>query len=166
MVLEKLGEYATTEIADLKDLKKIPTGSGIYVMIYMENGKPKSIPRLNGKSDTEGILCIGKAVNLNRRILDFHGDVFDETLYSHSHSEGWNFRRYFRDNDFPQTIKLNAKNIRVCWTELESEKDADKLETDCIQYYIMKFQDKPPLNISIKRLRERRPGNKSKNLQT
>ena len=32
-------------------------------MIYIESGAPKSFPRLNGKYDKEGILCIGKAVN-------------------------------------------------------------------------------------------------------
>lgn len=126
-------------------------------MVYIEEDVPRCFPRLNGKVDKEGILCIGKAVNLNRRIMDFHRDVFDETLFRHNHSEGWNFRRYFRDNNFPDTIKLNAKNIRVCWNELNSERDADKLETECIQHYIMKYQDKPPLNISIKRQRERRP---------
>ncbi len=154
MILEKLGEYATAKIADLEALKKIPMCSGVYVMVYVEDGQPKCFPRLNGKSDMEGILCIGKAVNLNRRIGDFYRDIFDETLYRHSHSEGWNFRRYFRDNDFPQTIKLNAKNIRVCWRALKSEKDADKLETECIQHYIMQYQDKPPLNISVKRQRQ------------
>ncbi len=154
---EILINYETAEIADLESLKKIPRSSGVYVLIYIENGKPKCFPRLNGKEDSDGILCIGKAVNLNRRIRQFHRDVFDESLYRNSHSEGWNFRRYFRDNHFPDTIKLNAKNIRVYWTELSSAKEADNRETKCIQYYVMEYQDKPPLNIGIKRQRERKP---------
>lgn len=105
MLLEKLGKHVTAEIADLETLKKITTGSGVYVMVYKENGKPKCFPRLNGKEDKEGILLIGTTVNLKRRIRDVYRDVFDETLFRHSHSEGWNFRRYFQDNDFPETIK-------------------------------------------------------------
>lgn len=157
MTLEKLGQYTTTEIANLEALKKITKGSGVYVMVYIENGAPRCFPRLNGKDDKEGILCIGKAVNLKRRIRQFHRDVFDPTLYRNGHSEGWNFRKYFRENYYADTIKLDAKNIWACWKELSNGKDADRLETECIQQYIMQFQDKPPLNISIKRQRERRP---------
>ena len=113
-------------------------------------------PRLNGKVDKEGILLIGTSRNLKVRIRDFYRDVFDETLNRHSHSEGWNFRKYFRDNDFPDAIKLNAKNIRVCWTELGTKEDAEKFETECIQHYVMQYQDKPPLNISINRQRKRK----------
>ena len=153
-MLKKLGQFSTAEIADIDALKRITTRSGVYVMIYIEKGKPMCFPRLNGKVDDEGILLIGNSKNLRKRIRDFHRDVFDPTLKRRSHSEGWNFRRYFRDNDFPDAVKLNAENIRVCWTELRTKEDADKFETECIQDYVMQYQDKPPLNIDIKRQRE------------
>jgi hypothetical protein len=153
-MLEKLGKYSTAELTDLKALNEICTGPGVYFMIYVENDKHTYFPRLNGKIDKEGILLIGTSTNLKRRIRDFYRDVFDETLNRNSHSEGWNLRKYFRDNHFPGTIKLNAKNIRVCWKELKNKEDAEKFETECIQHYIMQYQDKPPLNINIKRQRE------------
>lgn len=125
----------------------------MYVLVYIENGRPKVFPRLNGKEDTHGILLIGTSKNLNNRIRSFQRDILTEGLNKHGHSEGWNFRRYFRDNEYPNTIKLNAKNIRVYWKELGSEEEADSFETDLIQDYVMEYQDKPPLNISIKRQR-------------
>jgi len=156
-MFEKIGECNSTEITDLGALKKISTCPGVYFMSYIENHEPKPFPRLNGKTDDEGILCIGKAKNLRRRIQQFRRDVLDTSPFRNCHSEGWNYRKYFRDNDYPDTIKLDVKNVWVTWTELDNEKDADKLETECIQHYIMQYQDKPPLNISIKRQRERRP---------
>jgi hypothetical protein len=113
---------------------------------------PKNFPRLNG-IDLNGILCIGKATNLQRRILEFQRDILVEGLRKHYHSESWNFRKYFRDNHNPNALKLEVRNIRVLWKELGSEEIANNFETELIQDYAMMYQDKPPLNISIKRKR-------------
>lgn len=121
-------------------------------MIYVEHGRPKNFPRLNG-IDTNGILCIGKAKNLQRRIMEFQRDILAEGLRKHYHSEGWNFRKYFRDNRNPNALRLKVENIRVLWKELGSEEIANNFETELIQDYVMTYQDKPPLNISIKRRR-------------
>ena len=118
----------------------------------MENGKPKNFSRLNG-IDMDGILCIGKAVNLNRRIREFQRDILVEGLGKHYHSEGWNFRKYFRDNSNANALKLKIENIKVVWKKLSNKDEADVLETKLIQEYVMTYQDKPQLNISIKRQR-------------
>ena len=153
MLIEKfIHEAKTTEIGDLEALKKITPGSGVYMMIYWENGKPRDFSRLNG-IDVNGILCVGKSVNLNKRITDFRRDILIEGLGKHYHSEGWNFRAYFRDNQNPNAIKLKVENTKVLWKELESEREANDFETELIQDYVRTFQDKPPLNISIKRKR-------------
>lgn len=152
MIIEKLGEVEVAKILDSESLKKIKKSSGVYVMIYMENGKPKSFLRLNG-TDEEGILCIGKAKNLNRRIREFQRDILVKGLGKHYHSEGWNFRKYFRDNPKPNALKLKIEKIKVVWKELSNNKEADCWETTLIQEYVTTYQDKPPLNISIKRKR-------------
>lgn len=152
MIIEKLGKVETAEIRDLESLKKITTSSGVYMMIYMENGRPKNFSRLNG-IDRDGILCIGKAKNLNKRIMEFQRDILVQGLGKHYHSEGWNFRKYFRDNPNPNTLKLKVENIKVFWKKLGNEEKANNFETELIQDYVMLYQDKPPLNISIKRKR-------------
>jgi hypothetical protein len=153
-IIEKLGEIKVAKILDSKSLKGIKKVSGVYVMIYMKNGKPENFSRLNG-IDPEGILCIGKAANLNRRIREFQRDVLVKGLGKHYHSEGWNFRKYFRDNPNPNALKLKIENIKVVWKELsnKNEAEANALETKLLQEYVMRYQDKPPLNISIKRKR-------------
>lgn len=151
MIIEELDKLETAEITDLESLKKITKSSGVYVMIYMENGRPKPFSRLNG-IDENGILCIGKAKNLNRRIRQFHRDVLFKGRGRHGHSEARNFRIYFRDNAKPNALKLKIDNIKVCWKKLGNE-EADDFETELIQDYVMTYQDKPPLNISIKRKR-------------
>lgn len=132
----------------------MPRKPGVYILTYIENGKPKTFSRLNG-ADNEGILLIGKTVNLRSRVGDFFRDIMSEGLRDKYHSEGWNFRAYFRDNPNPHVIKLKPTNIRVNWKITESGKEASEFETQLIQDYVMTFQDKPPLNISIKRRMER-----------
>jgi len=150
MIIEKLG--SKRRCVKIGDYKKMPNKPGVYVLTYIENGKPKTFSRLNG-IDSEGILLIGKTVNLTRRVREFYKDILSEGLKEKYHSEGWNFRAYFRDNPNPQAIKLNPENVWVHWMLMENEREAYEFETQLIQDYVMTFQDKPPLNISIKRQR-------------
>jgi hypothetical protein len=151
MLIEKLGDRR--ECVFIRDYKRLPKEPGVYILTYVENGEPKAFARLNGIDD-EGILLIGKTVNLRRRVREFYKDILSEGLEEKYHSEGWNFRAYFRDNKNPHAIKLKAESIRVHWTPMKSEKEAYRFETQLIQDYVTKFQDKPPLNISIKRQRK------------
>jgi hypothetical protein len=131
--------------------EKIPNVPGAYIIIYSKNGVPQHLNRLNGV-DEEGIFCIGKTKNLAGRIIQFVSDILTEGLKVNVHSEGWNFRRYFRDNPKGK-IKPRFEDLEIYWKILESESAALKFETRLIQSYVMNFQDKPPLNISIKRER-------------
>jgi len=150
--MQKLGKAKSAKILDFESLKEIDKKPGVYVITYVEMGKPKNFTRLNG-IDSEGILCIGRAINLNRRIREFQKDIMAEGLKEKYHSEGWNFRAYFRDNPNPNTIKLKVENVMVHWIYMKDEQEADNFETELIQQYVTRFQDKPPLNISIKRKR-------------
>lgn len=132
-----------------KDVEKKP---GVYIIRYLQGEAPRHFRRLNGV-DREGILCIGKSKNLRIRITSFLRDIRSEGLAVRYHSEGWNYRAYFRDNRNPRAIRLAPENMEVVWKVVASDDAARSLETQLIQTYVVKFQDKPPLNISIKRQR-------------
>lgn len=151
MIINKLGEAESAKFSNLQ-VRHIEEKPGVYIVRYLEGGLPKHFTRLNG-IDEEGILCIGKSVNLRRRIREFVKDIATKGLPEKYHSEGWNFRKYFRDNPNPKAFKPKIENMEVIWKALSSEDEADNLETELIQDYVMTFQDKPPLNISIKRKR-------------
>ena len=151
LIINRLGDAKSAKFSNLQ-VRHIYEKPGVYIIRYLEGGSPKQFTRLNG-IDEEGILCIGKSVNLRRRIREFLKDITTEGLAEKYHSEGWNFRKYFRDNPNPKAIKPKKENMEVIWKVLNTEYEADKLETELIQDYVMTFQDKPPLNISIKRKR-------------
>ena len=151
MIINKLGEAKSAKFSILQ-VRRIDKKPGVYIIRCLEDDSPKHFTRLNG-IDEEGILCIGKSIDLRRRIREFVKDIATEGLEEKYHSEGWNFRKYFRDNPNPKAIKPKIENMQVIWKALKNEDEADKLETELIQDYVMTFQDKPPLNISIKRKR-------------
>ena len=151
LIIKKLGDSESAKFPSLQ-VRHIDEKPGAYIIRYLEGSSPKHFTRLNG-IDEEGILCIGKSNNLRRRIREFLKDIATEGLKEKYHSEGWNFRKYFRDNPNPKAIKPEIENMEVFWKAMNSEAEADELETILIQDYVMTFQDKPPLNISIKRKR-------------
>jgi len=142
------------EILKLLDYhwSRIKNEPGVYVVRWLENGTPKHLQRLNG-IDTQGILGVGKGKNVRKRIKQFLDDIRTNDLEVKYHSGGWNFRKYFRDNTNPNAIRPKIENIEILWKRTKSEFEADQLETKLIQEYVMNFQDKLPLNISIKRVR-------------
>ena len=134
------------------DANRIHAAPGVYIIRYRDNGRPKSFTRLNG-IDRDGILSIGKSVNLRRRIREFFQDIQLRDLRIHYHSEGWTWRAYFRDNSNPRALRLPIENMEAIWKVVSSKRSADSLETNLIREYVLRFQDKPPLNIEIKRQR-------------
>lgn len=152
MITNKLGDAKSSKLSNPESLDYINEKPGVYVIRYLEGNTPKHFTRLNG-IDEEGILCIGKSKNLRKRIWQFLKDITTAGLSIKYHSEGWNFRKYFRDNPNPKAIRLEIENMEVIWKTSDSEDEAEELETELIQDYVMTFQDKPPLNISIKRKR-------------
>lgn len=136
---------------DSISFRKVPDRPGVYVIrAVRRTGRPIHLRRLNG-TDVGGILCIGMSKDVRRRIRDFVRDVRRPGLDVPSHSEGWNFRRYFRDNQKRGIIKLTQENLEATWKVTGTNRYAQNLETQLLQAYVMKYQDKPPLNISIKR---------------
>ena len=132
--------------------KLIERTPGIYVVRCLKGNRPRKFRRLNG-TDKQGILCIGKSVNLRNRIRAFYNDIHKNGLEVKYHSEGWNYRKYFRDSHNPSKLKISPIDMEFLWKNVRTGKTADDTETRLIQEYVVKFQDKPPLNISIKRQR-------------
>ncbi|MEM0348639.1 MAG: hypothetical protein QW318_06985 [Candidatus Caldarchaeum sp.] len=48
----------------------VPEKPGVYVVRWVENGKPRETPRFNG-IDKNGIIYIGRSKNLKSRIRQF-----------------------------------------------------------------------------------------------
>src|SRR5437870_4178758 len=103
-VVTRLQPSGSVRFGDLRSTV-IDAGPGVYVVRYLEKRRPKRLARLGG-IDKQGILCIGKAGNLRERILNFFRDIQFQDLHIHYHSEGWNWRRYFRDNPHPKALRL------------------------------------------------------------
>ena len=130
---------------------KVPDTSGVYIIgAVTRAGRPIPLRRLNG-TDAAGILCIGKSKDVRRRIREFVADIRTPGLDTAYHSAGWNFRAYFRDNPRRGIIRLAEENLEATWKTTARDRHADHLETKLLQAYVKKYQDKPPLNISIKR---------------
>jgi len=130
---------------------KVPDTSGVYIIgAVTRTGRPIPLRRLNG-IDAAGILCIGKSKDVRRRIREFVADIRTPRLGTAYHSAGWNFCAYFRDNPRRDIIRLAEENLEATWKTTARDRHADHLETQLLQAYVKKYQDKPPLNISIKR---------------
>jgi hypothetical protein len=159
MIIEMLGRYESRKFSDIKSKKDIDRKYGrfgIYVVRILKGNLPRHFRRLNGVVDKEGILCIGKSNNLRNRIWQFHQDVNSPGVEDKYHSEGRTFRMYFRyDPENPKKLGLDAKDMEIIWKTLDNKEQAEKWETELIDKYLKTFQDKPPLNISIKRNMDR-----------
>jgi hypothetical protein len=115
-----------------------------------KSGARIPLQRLNGV-DSEGILYIGKSKNMRTRIRAFVSDIRKGDLDPWYHSAGWNFREYFLRNRSWGIIKLTEENLEASWKMTARVSAASRLENQLLQAYVMRFQDKPPLNISINR---------------
>ena len=60
-------------------LSDVPSVAGVYQMRWGVNGKPKSIHRANGV-DKSGLLYIGKATNLKRRLRALYRGIIEGRL--------------------------------------------------------------------------------------
>jgi len=142
MELKLFKQFDKSCSLNINDIKqKIPKTAGVYVITAEQ-----PFERLAGK-DRRGILYIGEGQNLRTRIEQFIKDIEEKGVNRKRHSAGRTYRIYFRDNKDAK-LKLNPVNFKVHW---KSTKHFDTQETRLIKEYVKTFQDKPPLNISIKR---------------
>ncbi len=148
------GEVKFSEIDDsFKKNKKgnfysVPQKNGVYVAIY--DGKDIKYFRRFHNDDEEKIMYIGSG-NLRNRIRPLYLEIYGK---GGIHSGGWTFFRY----KFKKALKPNK--IKVIWGITKNRKMADNLETDMINSYVRYYLDKPPLNISLKRMADYARGNR------
>lgn len=111
--------------------------AGVYrIRAFTHNGESLSIPRLGG-IDPDGILHIGKSINLGRRIRTFRQAA--EGLKA-SHHAGREFLRW----GFEKVI--SRERLHFDYFETGSEQEALKLEHLLHEEYRKRYLDRPPLD--------------------
>lgn len=126
----------------LKKFRDVPKLSGVYFVRWSRNGKPVSIPRLRGV-DHKGILYIGQAKNLRRRLRELCRGIKRNDAEAHTISKTIIFCKVF------EIIKFGE--YEIAWEELGTHDDAIRQEWAAIRLYAKKYREPPPLNLSIRR---------------
>ena len=119
------------------DTGKVPSIAGVYQMRWASSGKPRPISRADGV-DESGMLYIGKASNLKRRLKALRRGIIEERdFHTAAYTYMWdNFRRKFKPDQ-----------LEVHWANVTKDETLD-YEADLMGDYIKKFIDTPPLNIT------------------
>ena len=131
-----------TEWASIEklDFTRITTTPGVYEIGASINGQPQQINRANGV-DRNGILYIGKAGNLRKRIKDFWRHILIEGN-RHTAAETYLFYGF--------NTKIPRESLQVRWLALPKGMQGE-FEKKLIDDYLEKYLDSPPLNIRIHR---------------
>ena len=110
----------------------VPSMPGVYRI-----GLGQALPRAFG-TDPEGVLDIGKASNLLGRLQAFKACA--ETRGKTGHMAGWRYAHFDLQRVFP------PKMLKVCWCVAVSEASAAEMEAVCLDRYIRRHLEQPPLN--------------------
>lgn len=132
--------YKLEELA-VKNFKDIPNDPGIYFVRWSKNGKPVPILRLGG-SDHKGLLYVGSAVNLRRRIRQLWRGINGQ-VGAHTIGKTIIFCKVFET--------IDPSEYEVAWEELKTGKDAIGQESAAMKSYADKYKEPPPLNLTIRR---------------
>jgi hypothetical protein len=133
---------------NLLDQVSIPPSSGVYQIRWAIDGNPLPISRANGTDDS-GCLYIGKSVNLKNRLRKFRRGIqlgAEGRPTPNIHSGTYTYSFY----DFARKFKPDQLECR--YAELPRS-EIDHTEGDLLLRYVQTHLDKPPLNISVKRMR-------------
>jgi predicted GIY-YIG superfamily endonuclease len=126
-----------------KNFQEVPNGPGIYFVRWSKGGEAIPINRLSG-CDNNGILYIGSAKNLRRRVKQLwkgvNGDVRGHTI-----------GKTIKFCTVSEVIK--PSKLEASWEVLESYTSAKAQEVSAIYTYSRKYKEPPPLNLEIGRER-------------
>ena len=136
-----------TNINDLPEYNSY----GVYAirLVYKGTNIPVVIQRFK-KQDSSGILMIGHASKIKKRIKDFRKAYKNGNA---SHSEGLTLflvkkffcnQQFFYDQQFDDIYSL-----QYCFIEKNSGEDAEQTEREQLQQYFRKFGEVPPLNANL-----------------
>ena len=117
-------------------------GPAVYKVRLCCSGATVSINRFLG-SDKDGLLCIGKTSNLERRRKDFINGITSEN----GHSEG-NLLCILEEKTSLST-KYPNREYEYSYIKAKSNGEEDTLEEKHIKAYVKQFGEAPPLNSSI-----------------
>lgn len=132
--------YKLKDLA-VKNFTDIPNVSGIYFVRWAKNGTPVSIHRLRG-FDHNGILYIGSAVNLRRRVRELWKGINGQ-VEAHTIGKTIIFCKVF------EIVSLNE--YEISWEELKTREEAQGQESAAIKTYAEKYKEPPPFNLEIRR---------------
>lgn len=140
MIRMKIKWYGLKELA-VKKFNDIRNVHGVYFIRRSKNEKPVSIPRL-GNVDHKGILYIGSAIKLRRRVRELwrgiNGQVEDHTIG--------------KTIIFCKISEIiNLDEYEILWEELKTHSEAVGQEWAAIALYAEKYKEPPPLNLGIRR---------------
>lgn len=122
------------------DFEEVPKEAGVYMIRCVDSeGKPIKIPRAGG-IDEEGILYIGKTINLRERTKSFWDVALKGTRKKHS---GASTYYYF---DFNRVFPKDQLEVRWIITH-----QPERIEKLLLNSYMKKYLDTPPLNLNIRR---------------
>jgi hypothetical protein len=102
------------------------------------------------KEDSEGILCIGKTKNLNKRRKQFIASLSKKS----QHSEARTLVVIFNEsNNFKNKYSLNLedlhKNLEIRYRKYDTNSKATQGEKERLNQYILDHGETPPLNLNI-----------------
>ena len=131
------------KIKDLTDeeIKKIPKTPGIYFVRWSKNSCPVPISRITG-IDRKGILYIGRSKNIRRRIKKLYNAVI-------KNKRGHTIFKTIVFCGISKVIKLDE--YEIIWEELKTDKESEAQEWAAIKTYCDKYNEPPPLNLTISR---------------
>jgi predicted GIY-YIG superfamily endonuclease len=125
----------------LKKFRDVPNLSGVYFVRWLKNEKPVSIPRLRGV-DHKGILYIGSAKNLKRRVRELWNGI-NFKVEAHTIGKTIIFCKIFEIIDLDE--------YEIAWEELGTHEEAVRQEWAAIRTYATKYREPLPLNLSVRR---------------
>ncbi len=113
-------------------------GHGIYQILIYKNDKPISISRLQGK-DCNGILSIGKSVNIEKRRNKFYRTSIGKRKLGHSEARTWLIIKRLSHDLF------DSHSLMFTFKKTGQGEEIDE-ERDELRKYFTKFLELPPLN--------------------
>jgi len=117
-------------------------GAAVYKTRATLSKKPIEIHRIAG-TDSEGILFFGQTKNIEQRISDLSRAI---RTGSGPHSEGLVFHTF---RDIYKKRFGKRPEVEFSFQRAKNENQAKRLEARCLEMYMRRFGEPPPLNSSI-----------------
>ena len=137
------------EILSNLDLDKVPKSPGVYIVYWMRNNAPVSIPRVLSVCG-KGVLYIGASeTNLRRRLKDLRTSievakgVRRRKRYPHTFGSSLVYTRLID--------LIKDSEIYVYFKTFDSGDAADIQEKLALLHHTRKYGEPPPLNLQIAR---------------